>query len=351
MTANSSRVACAMIQTMTTMAERARNHPRENQTGGRHARTSRRSKTSSGAATAEHKATGQPCWKERRFSNVPLRKGEGDRGVGDDGDMGRAKARMDAREPAGRKPSRPKAKIMRGELRISLVTKPKAEIGRARKKNMCGRRFRENVRLLRRGRVLVDCRDRRRANPARRVGSQGRSWWLGQAREKIERGTVRAGFFTSPLGMSATSIPRRRRSEAGRCRQRVASRPSRPTEVRRLNEKDSRHNEDQQRQQFRDRYDGDCARASAHAANVDEDQNPVNQTRVTMIRTIGLPNNGNNPATESTKTFTTPATAQIAVRQIKNAGQKSNKGPKRDLDISVEPTGQGNPASGNRESR
>ena len=41
----------------------------------------------------------------------------------------------------------------------------------------------------------------------------------------------------------------------------------------------------------------------------------VETPNITRIRTIELPNKGTIPATEFTKTLTTPATAQMAVRQ------------------------------------
>ena len=51
-----------------------------------------------------------------------------DRAIGQDRDVRRMETRMNMRESFGRKRSRPKAKRMRGELRMSLARKPNAEM-------------------------------------------------------------------------------------------------------------------------------------------------------------------------------------------------------------------------------
>ena len=50
-------------------------------------------------------------------------------------------------------------------------------------------------------------------------------------------------------------------------------------------------------------------------------------------------NHGTSPATEFSEHIHDARDGQTAVRQKKNAGEKSDEGTKRDLDIGVEPTG------------
>ena len=72
---------------------------------------------------------------------MPLsERSERDRGIDDDRDVRRAEARMHMRESLGQEYRRVrKAKSMRGELRMSLVTNPNAEIARAGEQQMCAR--------------------------------------------------------------------------------------------------------------------------------------------------------------------------------------------------------------------
>src|SRR6266550_5273974 len=61
-----------------------------------------------------------------------------------------------------------------------------------------------------------------------------------------------------------------------RVAQRLAVGPGCPGEIRWMNEKDSSANEQEQREQFRERYDGHRARASTHSTHVDHHERTVN---------------------------------------------------------------------------
>ena len=91
----------------------------------------------------------------------------------------------------------------------------------------------------------------------------------------MARGTVRSVSRTSPLGISATSIPANAKIEDERHAREVAGRrPFGDLKVLGAHEKQARDRDQQERQQFRHRDRGVEPHAQRHAAHVDPRPEP-----------------------------------------------------------------------------